>query len=286
MPLCGLCELLVPAKQDNYAVGAFEFWSLDSAQAIVNGAQGMNSPVILQAGPLECNYAGDPEYLVKIAEMAAQTVRIPVGLHLDHAENFDLVERCIQAGFRSVMIDGSCLPLEENIRLTREVVKAAHLKDVSVEGELGILSGDETGSGDNPEAVQTDPEDALYFVKETGVDALAVAIGTAHGFYNYPPKLNIQRLKEITEKTDVPLVLHGGSGVSDNEISTAISNGISKVNICTELLYAFGTGYVETQKKDGFKYSVPNLFSHSKERGQKLVESKIRLFSKAMERTA
>ncbi|MBQ3066218.1 MAG: class II fructose-bisphosphate aldolase [Clostridia bacterium] len=280
MPLVTMKEILVPARQNKYGVGAFEFWSLDSAQAVVEAAAEQNMPVILQAGKLECDFAGGIKNLSRIAKMVADEASIPVALHLDHAEEYDFILSAIDAGFTSVMIDASAKPYEENVALTQKVVAAAKPAGITVEAELGRLVGNEGNiSVDSREAAQTDPADAKRFVEETGIDALAVAIGTVHGFYQFEPKINIERLKAIADVVSIPLVLHGGSGTPDYKVQEAIENGIAKVNICTEFVAAFGKQYTSTQSAEGFKYSIPSLFGPSKEAGKALAASKIKLFS-------
>lgn len=280
MPLVTMKEILIPARENGYAVGAFEFWSLDSAQAVLEAAKELNMPVILQAGFIECEFAGGIKYLYKIARMVADDTSVPVALHLDHADNYEFVCRAIDAGFTSVMIDGSHLPFKENIRVTKQVVDVAKPANVTVEAELGKLAGNEGNiSVCEEEVSQTNPEEARLFVEETGIDALAVAIGTAHGFYKFTPKINIERLKQIEKTVSIPLVLHGGSGTPEEKVIEAIRCGIAKVNICTEFVSAFGRTYINTQNASGFKYSVPGLFGPSKEAGKQLVASKIKLFS-------
>lgn len=177
------------------------------------------------------------------------------------------------------MIDASQMSFEENINITKKVVAAAKPFGVTVEAELGRLAGNEENLNiSEEEAAQTDPEEAKQFVKETGIDALAVAIGTAHGFYKSTPRINIERLKNISKKVDIPLVLHGGSGTPEEMVKEAIRNGITKVNICTEFLAAFGKAYINTQSIPGFKYSVPSLFAPSKASGKELAAEKIKLF--------
>ena len=280
MPLVAMKEILTEAREKRYGVGAFEFWSVDSAQAVVETAQEMSLPVILQAGLIESEFAGGIKNIFRIARIVADAASIKVALHLDHAESYEFICSAIDAGFTSVMIDASNLPITENMRLTKKVVLAAKSYGVTVEAELGRLAGNEGNtSASEEEAAQTDPEEARRFVDETDIDALAVAIGTAHGFYKHTPRINIERLKKITELVGIPLVLHGGSGVPDDKIKEAIENGITKINICTEFVAAFGKEYIQTQNNAGFKYSVPTLFGPSKEAGKKLVKAKLELFA-------
>lgn len=279
MSLTTMKEMLIEARSKKYAVGAFEFWSLDSAQAVVEAAQELNMPVILQFGPLEAEYAGIKN-LSKIAYMVAEEASIPVALHADHFETYEDICRAIDAGFTSVMIDGSSLSFRSNMELTKKVVEAAKPYGITVEAEIGKLSGSEALLEVSEEdATQTDPDEANRFVEETGIDALAVAIGTAHGFYKYTPKINIERLKKIAEKVRIPLVLHGGSGTPEDKVVEAINNGIAKVNICTEFVSAYGKAYSNVQNKPGFKYNIPALMGAGKAAGKEVAFSKIKLFS-------
>lgn len=274
-----LTDVLNQAHAGGYAIGAFEFWSLDSVQAIVEAAESVGTPVILQAGPLEFEFAG-LQALSDIARSVASTSRCDVVLHLDHGDTVDLAAAAIDAGFTSVMIDASGLPYGENRDITRKVVELARPHGVSVEAELGRLAGAEARSDVSEEAaMQTDPEEAEDFVKETGVDALAVAVGSAHGLYAYEPKLNLTRLAEIAGRVPVPLVLHGGSGIPDEQVRAAIGLGIAKVNVCTEFIAAFGGAYERVQNAPGFKYNVPSLFGAGKAAGSELAAEKMRLFA-------
>ena len=272
-------SILVTAKKEKYAAGAFTFASLDAAYAIIDAANRANMPVILQTGPLECNYAGLEE-LAEIARLAAKRAKVPVALNLDHGNTIEIAEQAVKAGFSSVMIDASKYSYEENIRMTKEVVKIASPLGVSVEAELGKIGGAE-GLIDlkDAEASQTDPNEALDFIQKTKIDALAVAIGTAHGFYTQAPVLNIERLKKIVALTDLPMVLHGGSGTPDAQVLEAIGNGITKVNICTEFLAAMGKAFAECQAVDGFRFNYPALFEPARIAGSNLAYSKIKFFS-------
>lgn len=275
MALVNMKDMLWEAKKKQIAIGAFEFWSFDSARAIVSAAEEMNVPVILQAGPLECDHTGI-ENLAYIAEKTAQDARVDVALHLDHGDSIGLAKSAMDAGFTSVMIDTSSLPLDENIAATRQVVQMAHEKGISVEGEIGVLGGNETGK-DITDSFLTDPAEAQRFVTETEIDAVAVAIGTAHGVYLEEPKLHIDLLREIVSKVNIPVVLHGGSGVPEEQVRESIRSGVCKVNICTELLIAMGQAFEAAQKKEGFKYSVPSLFLPAREAGHDLVMKKLKM---------
>jgi len=279
MPLLTMKEILDKARSEKYAVGAFEFWSLDSAQAVIEAAEEIGCPAILQAGFMECEFAGGIKNLYKIAKMTAEDSSVPVALHLDHAEDYDFIMEALDTGFTAVMIDASAMSFKDNVDITKKVVDAARPYGATVEAELGKLAGSE-GNIDvaDEDAAQTDPDEACRFVELTGIDALAVAIGTAHGFYTFTPKLNIERLKKIAEKVSIPLVLHGGSGTPDDMVAEAVQNGIAKVNVCTEFVAAFGKQYIETQNQAGFKYSIPGLFGPSKNAGKAVIKSKMKLF--------
>ncbi|MDI6602054.1 MAG: class II fructose-bisphosphate aldolase [Thermoanaerobacteraceae bacterium] len=233
MAFSDMASLLKAAKQGGYAVGAFDFIDLKTLEGTIEAAEEENSPLILAV----------PERLLGIIDMKALAwaamsyidgSKIPIALHLDHGKNFDNIILAIKYGFSSVMYDGSSLPLEENIRNTREIVKIARAAGVSVEGELGYV-----GRNINAETLDsnyfTKSEEAMRYVDETGVDALAVSYGSVHGMYIGKPHLDFERLRAIREAVDVPLVLHGGSGLSDDDFITSIKNGICKVNIFTEI---------------------------------------------------
>ena len=270
-------DMLANARAKNIAVGAFEFWSIDSAFAVVEAANELDTDVILQIGHYERDHLGSWVNARKAAEMAAEKAKRGVALHLDHAEKYDDVLAALDAGFTSVMIDGSALPLAENIKLARRVVDTAKKYGASVEAELGRLAGAE-GTIENAEEFQTDPAEARQFVTETGVDALAVAIGTAHGFYKSVPKINIARLRDIAAQVSIPLVLHGGSGTPDEKVAESILHGVAKINICTEFIAAYGKGYVDAQASSQFKCNVPGLFAKGQDRARELVKTKLRLF--------
>jgi len=271
--LVAMKDLLVRASGQGYAVGAFEFWSLDSVRAILETAEELALPVILQAGPTELNYMGWKNVERAVAH-AAQQSPAQVALHLDHSDEVKWVRLAIESGFTSVMIDASHLAFEENAAVTREVVALAAPHGVTVESELGRLPGAEGAiSVEEAEAYQTDPAQAVEFVNQTGIDCLAIAVGTVHGFFRAEPKINIQRIREIRNVVSVPLVLHGGSGTPDVKIREAIEAGISKINVCTEFMDAFGKAY-----NSGYKPSVKGLFEPGYLAGKAVIREKMRLF--------
>ncbi len=237
--LVTLRDVLGAAEVGGYAVGAFNCHNMELVQAIIAAAEAERAPVILQASQGAIKYAGLP-YITALARTAADAARVPVVLHLDHGTSFEQAVACLRAGFTSVMIDGSALPLEENVALTARVVAVARAVGVSVEGELGRIVGTEDEiSVAEREALFTDPDEATYFVDRTGVDALAVSVGTAHGRYRGTPQLDFPRLALIKERVRIPLVLHGSSGVPDEAIQEAVRLGVRKINIDTDIREAF-----------------------------------------------
>lgn len=230
-------EILRAARAEGKAVAALNFYNAETLRAHINAANECKASIILQTTESTINYLGI-DMAVAMATAAAREIAKPVALHLDHGASFDIARRCIDAGYSSVMIDGSKLTFAENIELTRKVVEIAHGAGVSVEGELGHVA--QNADGGDITQFYTLPEDARRFVEETEVDALAVAIGTAHGFYKGEVKLDFARLREIRDSVgDTALVLHGGSGVPDELMKEAIRNGIAKINFGTELKNAF-----------------------------------------------
>lgn len=242
MSLVNMKEILERAHAGKYAVGAFCYFNAETAQAIAEKGSELRSPIILIAGPWEIPLLG-AKMTVEIAKWVAASADVPVCLHLDHAKEIDIVKECIDAGFPSVMIDASDREFEDNIRLTRQVVEIAHAKGITVEGELGAVGriGETTVEG-SAVASLTDPAEAAEFVERTGIDALASAIGNAHGIYTQRPVLDFDRLEAIRKATGVPLVLHGGSGTATDQLHRAIEIGISKVNVASELGRAFLDG--------------------------------------------
>ena len=234
--LVNLNEVLKKAQKGKYAVGLFNTTDTDMLQAVIEAAEESNSPVILGTAEVLLPY-GELKLIAPSVIAAAKRAKVPVVVHYDHGLTFD---RCIEAlklGFSSIMFDGSAKPYEQNIAETREMVKIAHAFGATVEGEIGHVG--EAAKEDNLLTdMYTTPEEAKAFLEATGVDALAVAIGSAHGVYKKKPMLNIERLKEISGAAKVPLVLHGGSGLSDDDFKNTIRNGIAKVNIFTDLCLA------------------------------------------------
>ncbi|MFH1879923.1 MAG: class II fructose-bisphosphate aldolase [Bacillota bacterium] len=234
MPLVTSRELLLAAQEGKYAVGAFNAENLEMAQAITEGADALNAPVLLQTTPSTLRYA-PPSVFAGFVSRLAHDVKVPVALHLDHGDSLALAKRCIREGYTSVMIDGSLLPFGENVALARQVVAIAG--DIPVEAELGTVGGKEDDHNARPQ--YTDPAEAAEFVRQTGISSFAVAIGTAHGIYKGEPVLNIALLERIRETVSVPLVLHGTSGIPCEQVRACIARGVCKVNYATELRIAF-----------------------------------------------
>jgi len=268
-------KLLSDAEKGNYAVAAFNFYNLDTLYAVLDAAEEENAPLIVQL------YSADFDILrgSPIAAAALEAIKkssVPVALHLDHANEFKHVVQAMACGFNSVMIDASALPLEENISLTKKVVEIAHTLGVFTEAELGRIFRIGTSDAEKNNDQKADPEEALKLVQETGVDSLAPAVGTAHGIYKAEPKIDFDRIKEISEKVNIPLVLHGGSGIPDEMIRKAISNGIRKINFGTELKYAWSDAMKEGLNKGQKEIRV--LCVAAREAVKEIAKAKIRLF--------
>lgn len=254
--LVNLKEILEIGKKENIAIGMFNATGFDSLQAVIGAAEELNQPVIIAHAEVH-NVYNDISIVGPAMIAAAQNAKVPVCVHLDHGTSMEMIYRALRIGFTSVMIDASALPYEENLALTKQVVEMAHAMGVSVEAELGRLVTGEAGSKEEEntslkaEDFYTDPEEAKAFCKETGVDALAIAFGTAHGFYTAEPKLDFDVVKNVAEATGLPLVMHGGSGVSEEGFKQSIKNGIRKINYYSYMSkagYMAAKGVVESGK--------------------------------------
>lgn len=272
--------MLEVAKKHHFAVPAFNAGSGQLLPAIMDACKEEKAPFIMAIHPDELSFLRD-SFIGQVMDEINAT-ELPVALHLDHGANIDQILHAIQLGFSSVMIDGSSLPFEENVKQTQEVVKLAHAVGVSVEAELGTIG--DTGNnveGGVSEIIYTDPEKAKEFVERTGVDSLAVAIGTAHGLYpkNMKPKLRLDILEEITKLVDVPLVLHGGSSNPDEEISKSVEIGVSKINISSDIKISFTEKLREILNNGNMEIREPNvIFPDCMEAAKKTAIEKIRLF--------
>ena len=271
-------ELLDHADKNGYAVGAFNVNNMEIVQAIIEAAEETQSPVILQASQGGLKYAG-VEYIAALGKLAAQNASVPVAVHLDHGTDFTQIMQCIRHGFTSVMIDGSQYDLDENIAITKKVVEVARAVGISVEAELGKIGGTEDDIVvEHKDAIHTDPEEAVTFVKETDVDFLAIAIGTAHGKYKGEPEIDFDRLKEIRSKVDIPLVLHGSSGVAYEDLKKAIEMGISKVNIDTDVRIAFTKGVSEVVKSNPDEFDPRKIIGPAREVMKEAIKEKMEVF--------
>ena len=246
--LVNLNSVLKDAQKGGYAVGLFNTTDTDMLEAAISAAEELRSPIIIGTAEVLLPY-GELSLIAPSVIAAAKRATVPVVVHYDHGLTF---ERCIEAmklGFTGVMFDGSAGDVEENLKNTREIVKIAHAMGVTVEGEIGHVG--EAASGDNETGdMYTTREEAIDFVEKTGVDALAIAIGTAHGAYRSKPKLDIDRLADIRKAVDTPLVLHGGSGLSDDDFRNTVKNGIAKINIFTDLCVAGKNACLENAELD------------------------------------
>lgn len=270
---------LLPEDQA-MAVGAFNVHNMEYTQAVVKAAEEEKMPVMMMLGEPMLEYA-NLEMLATIAIFAAKSSKIPMAVTLDHGKKMENITRCVELGI-SVMVDGSYLPFEENVRLTAEVVRCARRTGVSVEGELGSLSGIEDIEDEATEFL-TDPDMAAEFVAKTGIDALAVAIGNCHGKYLRPPVLDIQRLQKIRKLVNIPLVLHGGSDLPEELSREAINNGIRKFNIGTDLKYAFCEDLKRILSQEPMPFQPPQTFGAARENVCRVARDKIRLFKNGNE---
>jgi len=272
--LVTLEEILKDAEERKYGVGLFNMLNLEMARGIIDAAEEVRSPLIL--GVAEVHLPSIPfDYACLIMNKIAREASVPVCLHFDHGTDYGKILNAIKGGFTSVMYDGSALPYEENIRNTKEISKVAHALGVSVEAELGHVGGAEGGADDGVEEMYTKVEQVNDFIERADIDALAVAIGTAHGQYKKKPKLDINRLADIYKVSTKPLVLHGGSGLSDEDFRNTIKNGIRKVNICTEMCMAAHRAYtVAFEENINFEIALKAATNTVKE----IVKGKMQLF--------
>lgn len=270
-------EMLNKAMNEGYAIPAFNIHNLETLKAVVEQAEVMKSPVILAATPGTVKHAG-LEYLMALTEVASKLYSIPVTLHLDHHEDVSAIKKAIDLGVRSVMIDASLYDFETNVKIVKEVTNYAHRYGATVEAELGKLGGQEDDLlVDEKDAMYTNPKQAKEFVERTNIDSLAVAIGTAHGVYEKEPVLDIERLKEIRKIVDIPLVLHGASGVPFVQVRECIKAGISKVNIATELKIPFANGLKSYFKEHPEANDPRKYFQNAIEEMRKVVLEKINM---------
>jgi fructose-bisphosphate aldolase class II len=250
-------ELLKEARRHKYAVGSFNVYNYETIRGVIDAGQELGYPLIVAFAEGYLNNMDMDEVYALVHAMAHKS-SIPVVLHLDHCKSFENIVKAIRAGFTSVMFDGSSLPFEENIKKTAEVVAIAHAVDVSVEAELGALAGGEFSNEEAGDEVYTNPKQASHFVEKTGIDALAVSIGTVHGMYKGTPRIDVEVLKKIAARIDIPLVLHGGSGTPEETIRECIRNGIAKINVNTEISY-YTVEQVKVLLQSGKSYHLSQL---------------------------
>ncbi len=282
MSLVTMSYLLKKAQKGHYAVGAFNFPDLSSIQGIAQAASAKKSPVIIMPAVLTMNEMGDEMCYSTIETISHEYPDIDIAIHLDHCSDFERIKRCIDYGYTSVMIDASAYPFEENIERTCKVVEYASRYGVTVEAELGHIGGTEDDiSVDERDALFTKVEDAVEFVKQTNVGALAIAVGTAHGFYKSTPKLDFDRIAAIRAAIDVPLVLHGGSGVPDDDFKKAIALGITKINVGTELKVHGNFDVQKAAYATADHGDVRKIQALVRAKTQEIVEHKIDVFGSA-----
>ena len=280
MSLVNTFDLLKKAKKEGYAVPAFNFENMEMALAIVKACEKAGSPAILQTTTSTIKFASDKMYAA-IGRAAAESVKVQIAVHLDHGASFEVASSAIGAGYTSVMIDGSPLPFEDNVSVTAKTVELAHSMDIPVEAELGRVGGKEDDVSCD-EDIYTSPSMALEFVRRTGCDSLAVAIGTAHGVYKTKPVLDVGRLSEINcalkdGGCDIPLVLHGASGLTENDVRSCIKEGICKVNFATELRQAYTAGIRNALAEDSGVYDPKKYNAVGMKAVELAVEARIKV---------
>jgi ketose-bisphosphate aldolase len=273
-------DVLRSAQEEGWALAAFSVYNLEQTVAVCRAAEACQAPVLLQAGSSAFAYAGR-EPLAALALGAARVAGVPVGVHLDHAREPAEIEACLALGYDSVMFDGSALPLEENIALTSRVVEEAHAVGVWVEAELAGIGGDEDRSDARPADARTDPVAAERFVHATGVDALAVAIGNVHGIPERPVRLDLELLAELRTRVQVPLVLHGSSGLADTQVRDAIALGVCKLNVNAELRRAFRDALVQRANEPHSGDDLASLLAPATAAVEAVAREKIELFRHA-----
>jgi fructose-bisphosphate aldolase class II len=282
MSLVTTKEMLKKAQKGRYAVGAFNANNMEIIQAIIETAEEEKAPAILQASQGAIEYAG-LDSIVAMVKVMAEKVTVPIALHLDHGTDYYQNIKCLRAGFTSLMFDGSKLPFEENVKITKKIVEMAHTCDIPVEAELGQIG--KMGDSDEPgvalekvKETMADPYEAAKFVELTKIDFLAAAVGTIHGCRTPFAKLDIPRIEKIRELTDVPLVLHGASGVNDEEVRKGISAGICKINIDTRIRMIFTKKIREIIKMNPQEIDPRKLLGPAREAAKEVIRERMRVF--------
>lgn len=273
-----MTSLVLDAKQNGYAVGQFNFSTLEFAQASMEAAIEEKAPLILAATEGGLKHMGIP-FAAAIGKTVAEVSGLPVVLHLDHGSSFEVAMKCIRAGFTSVMFDGSRYPIAENIRLTGEIVRVAHSMGVSVEAEVGVVGGvEDDRSVSDADALVADPKEAIRLYEETGVDAIAVAVGNAHGLYKTIPNIRVDIIAAVASAIPIPVVLHGGSGTPDAIVRSAIAAGCGKVNVSTENQVAFTSTLRQVLTQDQDMQDSRKCLGPARVAMKQIVQEKIRLF--------
>lgn len=286
MPLVTSKEMLQAALEGHFAVGAFNANNMEQIQGIIDAAVEERSPVILQVSQGAIDYAG-LGYASAMVKVAAQEADVPVVLHLDHGSSYAQNVVCLRAGFTSLMFDGSKLPYEENVRITKQIVELASAVGIPVEAELGkVLQSRDNVSEEDVRAAMTDPDQAREFVERTGISSLAVAIGSVHAMKEAQAELDIERLKAIRAKINIPLVLHGSSGVKEESEVEAIQYGICKINVATMLNQAFVNALIQAYNDAPDNIDPRKWLVHSRDAVKEVVRHKMRLFGSSGQVTA
>jgi ketose-bisphosphate aldolase len=281
MPLENMKAMLCKAKEGRYAVGAFNILDYNSMKAVVRAAEELNAPVIVQTSVKTVTFWGAGPMIAWFRELAAPA-KVPVAIHLDHCKELDVIKECIQHGWTSVMIDASSKPFEENLSLSHQVVEMARPKGITVEAELGAIVGVEDDIHvKEQDSHLADPQQSIEFVSKIKPDCFAPAIGTAHGIYKGEPKIAFDLLKEIAEKTNIPIALHGGTGLSQEVFKKCIGLGCAKVNISTQLKYAFIDGFADYHNDNPQEYNPLKELAAQYDKLKEAVTENIKLFGSA-----
>ncbi len=268
-------KMLLDAQKGGYAVGAFNVENMEMVMAVIAAAEELRAPLMLQTTPSTVKYAGLDLYLANV-KTAAERASVPVCMHLDHGDSFELAMRALRVGYSSIMIDGSHSVFEENIAVTKAVADVCRPSGIPVEAELGKVGGKEDDL-DGGNGGYTDPQEAKEFAERTGIGSLAVAIGTAHGVYKGEPKLDLDRLAEIRKVVSIPLVLHGASGLSEEAVAESIKRGICKVNFATELRIAYTEGVKEFLGQNPDAFDPKKYGKTAMEHVKEIVKLRIRM---------
>ncbi|WP_099361211.1 class II fructose-bisphosphate aldolase [Fredinandcohnia onubensis] len=277
MGLVSSTPILKEARENGYAIVAFNVHTLEMLQAVVEAAEEVKSPLILQTTVGTVKHLG-VDFIASAAKAAAANATVPIALHLDHCQDFDLIVKCMAAGYTSVMIDASMYSFDENVRRTRQVVEVASALGVNIEAELGKVGGVEDDIVvEEADALLADPSECKAFVKLTNVSTLAPAIGTAHGIYKGEPNIDFNRIKEIANLVDVPLVLHGGSGIPHEQVEKCISLGMAKMNVATEIKNAFSESIKQFFNENPYELDPRRYMIPAKETVKKLAIEKMEL---------